>query len=163
MSGPVPRHAMRLPDRAIDHLLEAWPAARLATTGPDGRPHLVPVVFAREGGRIWSPVDGKPKAGGVLARVRNVEHDPRVSLLLDHYEADWSRLWWLRIDGEASAVRPEPGEQGREVAGAVAALRRKYPQYGTVPVLRDPPVLIAVRPTAIRSWCAGAAAVPEEG
>ena len=143
---------MELPEDAIERLLDAWPVARLATTGPAG-PHLVPVVFARAAGFLWSPVDAKPKGGGELARVRHVRAEPRVALLLDHYEADWGRLWWLRVDAEAAVVAAaEPA--------AVAALERKYPQYREIPVLREPPVLLRLRPLARRGWCAGRDAVP---
>jgi PPOX class probable F420-dependent enzyme len=145
---------MKIPQDAIDPLLDDWPVARLATTGPDGRPHLVPIVFFRDGDLIFSAVDGKPKSGGELARVRNVERCPGVSLLLDDYSPDWSRLWWLRIDGMASVLRPEAGEADPEVARARRGLRRKYPQYQETPLLADPPTLLRVQITAIQGWCA---------
>ena len=150
---------MQLPDDLAEHLLDTWPVARLATLGEAGDPAALPIVFARDGGALWSPVDGKPKAGGELARVRRVCANPRVSLLLDHYEERWERLWWLRVDGEASVVAPADPERDPAVAGALRALRRKYPQYGTVPVLRDPPTLLRIEPVRRRSWCAGEAAL----
>ena len=96
---------MELPPDATERLLDTWPVARLATGGADG-PRLVPVVFARAEGELWTPVDGKPKRGGELARLRRVREEPRVSLLLDHYDADWARLWWIRLDGRARVVQP---------------------------------------------------------
>ena len=135
---------MRLPDAEIDALLDAWPVARLATVAPDGRPHLVPIVFARAGGALWSPIDGKPKRGGTLARVRNVAHEPRVALLLDHYDDAWRRLWWIRVDGRASCVAGD--------AAAEAALRAKYPQYRDVPLYAFDPLLLRIAPGAIASW-----------
>ena len=137
--------------------------ARLATLGRDGAPALVPVVFAACGGRLWIPVDGKPKRGGELARVANVRRDPRVALLLDHYAADWSALWWVRIDGAAAVVA---GERAAGVADAAAALRDKYPQYDDTPLFRDAePTLLAVEPRRITSWAASPAAgnLPERG
>ncbi len=151
---------MQLPEEVVERLLDRWPVARLATSGPAG-PHQVPIVFARSAGRLWSPVDGKPKAGGELARVRHVLGDPRVSLLLDDYDRDWTRLWWLRVDAEARVVRPAEPDVDAEVAAALAALRAKYPQYTSVPLLRDPPTLLAFQPTATRSWCASSAASPD--
>ncbi len=150
---------VQLPEEVVERLLDRWPVARLATSGPAG-PHQVPIVFARSGGRLWSPVDGKPKAGGELARVRHVLSDPRVSLLLDDYDRDWTRLWWLRVDAEARVVRPAEPDVDAEVAAALAALRAKYPQYASVQLLRDPPTLLAFQPTAIHSWCASSAASP---
>jgi len=96
--------------------------ARLATAGP----HLVPVCFAVEGDTIWSAVDAKPKRTRSLRRLRNVEADPRVSLLVDHYDdADWSRLWWARADGTAAIVEDAPA--------ALALLVERYTQYAASP------------------------------
>jgi PPOX class probable F420-dependent enzyme len=151
---------VRLRRQAIECLLDSWPVARLATLTPDGKPHQVPVVFARVGEFLWSPVDAKPKAAGELARLRNVRANPAVSLLLDEYDADWSRLWWLRVDASARVAEPASAGAAPEIAAAVAALRRKYPQYGAVPVLRDPTTLLALQPTGLRSWCASRDAMP---
>ena len=135
---------MPLPDAEIERLLERWPVARLATIHADGRPHLVPIVFARSGGALWSPIDGKPKSAARLARIRNVERDPRVALLLDHYDADWKQLWWVRLDGRATLV---PGDDAAE-----AALRAKYPQYRGVPLYAAEPLLIRIEPTQVTTW-----------
>jgi PPOX class probable F420-dependent enzyme len=147
-----------LPEDVTEGVLERWPVARLATLGPEG-PHAVPVVFARAGGRLWSPVDGKPKSGAELARLRHVRADPRVCLLLDDYTEEWSELWWLRVSGAARVVEPADPARDPEVAAAVAALRGKYPQYGAMPVLRDPPRLLCIASLRLRSWCAGPAAL----
>ena len=141
----------------MERLLAGWPVARLATLGRGGAPSLVPVVFAASGGRLWIPVDAKPKRTGELARVANVRRDPRVALLLDRYAEDWSALWWLRVDGAGAVVE---GEDAGGVADAAAALRRKYPQYETTPLFRDArPLLLAVEPRRITSWAAGEAAL----
>ena len=156
---------MQIPDPTIESLLERHPIARLATSAQDGRPHQVPIVFAPVfgtggGWKLWSPVDGKPKSGRELARVSNIRRRPQVSLLLDDYDADWSRLWWLRVDANARVVAPADPEADAEVAAAVDALRAKYPQYESIPMLRDPPTLIELAPVSIRSWCASERAVP---
>ncbi|MEN8159643.1 MAG: TIGR03668 family PPOX class F420-dependent oxidoreductase [Myxococcota bacterium] len=139
---------MEISDDAVVTLLARWPVARLATVGPGGAPTLVPVVFAPSGGRLWIPIDGKPKRGGELARVANVRRDPRVALLLDHYASDWSTLWWLRVDARAEVTRgAEPG--------AEAALREKYPQYATTPLFRGPtPTWLALTEERVRGWSA---------
>lgn len=104
--------------------------ARLATAGTD-RPHLVPVVFAQCDGALWVPVDGKPKRHMRLKRLENIRANPRACLLIDHYEEDWDALWWVRVDGWASVV--ERDESGFD--DALAALRGKYPQYASVPII----------------------------
>src|SRR5262245_34127162 len=144
---------MELPRDAIERLLDTWPVARPATLRADGSPALVPVVFVRSAGRLWLPVDGKPKRARELARVENIRRDPRVALLLDQYDADWSALWWLRAEGEAQVV----GEGVPGFTVAAQALRRKYPQYHTTPVFRPDttPALITFEPKRIASWAAG--------
>jgi PPOX class probable F420-dependent enzyme len=150
---------VEVPGPILERMLERWPVGRLASSAPDGAPHQVPVVFAWVEGRLWSPIDAKPKTGVDLARVRNIERDPRVSLLLDHYDADWSRLWWVRIDGRAEILRVGDPERDPSVRSVVARLRAKYPAYRDLAVLTDPPTLIRVEPARIRSWCAGPAAL----
>lgn len=98
--------------------------ARLATVRPDGRPHLVPVVFALDGERLYSIVDAKPKRDLDLVRLRNIAAEPRVSLLVDDYAEDWQALWWVRVDGTAAVV-----ESGRDRDVAIRLLLEKYGQY----------------------------------
>ena len=99
--------------------------ARLATLGPNGRPHIVPITFAVDGDQIYTAVDEvKPKTTAHLRRLRNIAADPRVSLLADHYEGDWERLWWVRADGTATLLG-EPGQ----MTGPLSLLARRYPQY----------------------------------
>jgi len=78
--------------------------ARLATVDDTGAPHLVPIVFALVGDVIYSAVDDKPKRHRRLRRLVNVAHEPRVSVLADHYDDDWTRLWWVRADGTAAVL-----------------------------------------------------------
>lgn len=111
----------------------------------------MPIVFARCAGRLWSAVDGKPKAEGELVRVRNLLARPEVSLLLDEYHSDWTQLWWIRIEATAEILQPD-SLRGDEAKNAIAALEAKYPNYSKVPVLRDPATLIAFSPTRIVSW-----------
>jgi PPOX class probable F420-dependent enzyme len=98
--------------------------ARLATVAGPGPPHIVPVTFALHGDRIYSVVDSKPKTTRELQRLRNIRAHPQVAVLADHYEEDWSLLWWVRADGRAS-ILTGPGE----MAGPVALLTGRYPQY----------------------------------
>ncbi|MBF8192754.1 TIGR03668 family PPOX class F420-dependent oxidoreductase [Nonomuraea sp. K274] len=98
--------------------------ARLATTSGDGTPHLVPVTFAVMAGRVVTAVDHKPKTTTNLRRLRNIQENPRVALLADHYDDDWTRLWWVRADGLAEIVTDGPGREP-----ALDALAAKYLQY----------------------------------
>jgi PPOX class probable F420-dependent enzyme len=99
--------------------------ARLATIRRDGRPRLVPVVFAVEGDRVLTAVDDKPKSSRRLARLADVALHPAVSLLVDHYAEDWTQLWWARADGNARVEDVTPR--------LVAALQARYPQYRSDP------------------------------
>jgi PPOX class probable F420-dependent enzyme len=98
--------------------------ARLATVDEGGRPHLVPVCFAVEGDRIYSAVDGKPKRSPDLKRLRNIAAHPQVALLVDHYEEDWTRVWWVRVDGPARVL-----DSGPERDAGIDLLSAKYDQY----------------------------------
>ncbi len=122
------------------------PIARLATVTPDGTPHLVPIVFAVVDGGIISPIDHKPKTTSALQRIENIEDDPRVSILVDHYDDDWTALWWYRLDGRATVVNLLSSAD-------TAALVSKYEPY------RDrPPRGSGIRITVERSthWSASA-------
>jgi PPOX class probable F420-dependent enzyme len=99
--------------------------ARLATVGADSRPHVVPIVFAVVGDTLYSAVDAKPKRSRTLQRIENARRRPDVAVLVDRYDdADWTRLWWVRIRGHARVL-----EGGEEAAEALAQLIAKYPQY----------------------------------
>jgi PPOX class probable F420-dependent enzyme len=100
--------------------------ARMATVGSDRRPHVVPVCFAIEGDVIYSAVDAKPKRSPDLRRLRNIAENPRVALLADHYEEEWTRLWWARADGVAHVVERDDPLHAR----AVDLLAQRYEQYG---------------------------------
>jgi len=114
---------MRLdPARARDRFAAAR-VARLATVSDDGQPHLVPVTFAVSGDEIVFAVDHKPKTTHALRRLTNIAGNPAVSFLADHYDEDWTRLWWVRADGLATI----------EESGPVPALVAKYPQYAEHP------------------------------
>jgi PPOX class probable F420-dependent enzyme len=117
--------------------------ARLATVSADGAPHLVPVTFALHGDTVAIAVDHKPKRTTRLRRLRNIEANPRVSLLADHYTDDWDQLWWVRADGTAR-VLPSCDDQ-------VGWLAAKYSQYADRPPT-GPVILVDV--TAWRGWSA---------
>jgi PPOX class probable F420-dependent enzyme len=130
-------------------LLRRSRRAVLGTTSPSGRPRLVPVAFAVMGASpdliVYSALDEKPKTvvdPRDLARVRDITARPQVSLLVDEWHEDWTRLAWLRLDGEARLLEPDPAVAG-EHATAVAALRERYPQYAAQR-LEERPILRVV-------------------
>lgn len=125
------------PDEARARFEEAR-VAHLATVGADGAPHLVPITFALDGDVIYTAVDAKPKRGTPLRRFENAAANPRVSILVDAYEPDWTRLWWARADGSASVVA-----DGDRLERAFQLLRARYPQYARV-ALTGPAMVIAV-------------------
>jgi PPOX class probable F420-dependent enzyme len=124
---------VRLPEPDARQRFASAPVARLATAGPDGRPHLVPVTFVLDsrsgpGDRIYTVVDAKPKTTTNLQRLRNIRANPQVAALADHYQRDWAGLWWVRADGHADIL-----EEPADMAAALALLAGRYPQYQQQP------------------------------
>jgi PPOX class probable F420-dependent enzyme len=114
---------MRHDEQWVRERLAQARVARLATVSPDGSPHLVPMVFALAGSRLISAVDHKPKRTRALRRLDNIAANPFVSVLVDDYDDDWSRLWWARVDGWAHV----------EEAYDLTPLIARYPQYRSRP------------------------------
>jgi PPOX class probable F420-dependent enzyme len=136
-----------LPDRERARALFASvPVVRLATVGGDGRPHVVPTTFAVDGDHVYTAVDHKPKTSRDLKRLRNITANPAVALLADHYEDDWTRLWWVRADGTARIIE-DPGE----MRGPVDLLVRRYPQYEGHPP-EGPVIAVEVEKWSGWSW-----------
>ena len=128
--------------------LDSARVGRLATADAEARPHAVPVCFALDGESVATPVDEKPKAvdPARLRRCRDVDENPRVALVVDHYLEDWSRLGWVQVRGTAALLDPGASRHG----AAVDALRAKYDQYADH-ALESRPV-ISVTPGSVRSW-----------
>lgn len=124
--------------------------ARLTTVDRAGNPAIVPICYATNGERIYSALDAKPKrvAPTALRRVRNIVANPAVALVVDDYAEQWADLSYLIVRGTASLVAAGTAEH----ATAVALLRDKYPQYGTMPIEEQP--IIAIRPESVRFWAA---------
>lgn len=124
------------------------PVARLATVRPDGAPHLVPIVFAADGDRVYTAVDDKPKRSRRLQRLANLRAEPRCTVLVDHYDDDWTRLWWVRADGDATVVDdPSPSHPG------LTLLARRYAAYAAS---RPAGPLIVVTVMRWTGWSAAA-------
>ncbi|MGO8870915.1 MAG: pyridoxamine 5'-phosphate oxidase family protein [Acidimicrobiales bacterium] len=142
---------MHLNDGRCRRLLADAEHGVLATRHPERGVDAVPVCFVVDGDAVVVPVDRvKPKVSSDLARVRNLDRDPRCALLCEHWDrSDWSRLWWVR----AALTRVGTDVDRRD--DFEAALRRKYPQYrGTT--FHD---VLELRITSISGWAAADGAV----
>ena len=117
---------MRLTDPEAAQRFAASRVAHLSTVDNSGTPHLVPITFAASSSTIVIAIDHKPKRGNDLKRLRNIEANPAVCLLADHYDEDWTRLWWVRADGIATILR------GDDMTEPIDRLVAKYPQYGEI-------------------------------
>ena len=118
--------------------------ARLATVSDAGQPHVVPMVFALEGDTLYFAVDWKPKQTTNLKRLKNIAANPAVSVLVDHYEEDWTRLWWVRADGTARVITDEA-----EARDAIDLLAKKYAQYQQQ---RPAGPVVAIRIDRVNGW-----------
>jgi PPOX class probable F420-dependent enzyme len=133
----LPRHASRL--------IRAARIAHLATVDAAGQPHVIPICFVFDGRYFYSSIDEKPKRSIRLKRLRNIEENPSVSLVVDRYEENWQNLAYVLIFGRARILAG-----GRSHQRAVRLLRRKYPQYREMAIDRRP--MIRITPRRLRLW-----------
>ena len=130
-------------------MLRSARVGRLATADAAGRPLVVPVCYAFDGEAIYSAIDAKPKraTGRGLRRIRNIEENPSVSLVVDEYDEDWARLRYVIVEGQATLLT------GGEIFGrAVDLLRAKYPQYRAMGLDRAAGLVISIAPARFLSW-----------
>jgi PPOX class probable F420-dependent enzyme len=122
--------------------------ARLATVDADHAPHAIPICFCFDKSVFYSAIDRKPKrvSADRLTRLKNIAQTPQVALLLDHYDEDWTCLWYVLVRGKAELVSAEA-----ERLQAIARLRAKYPQYAEGMLGDDAPIL-RITPQRITSW-----------
>jgi PPOX class probable F420-dependent enzyme len=121
-------------------------AAHLATVDEEGRPHIVPIVFAIHKDTLYFAVDEKPKKTRDLQRLKNIAANPAVSVLADHYEDDWSKLWWVRADGTARVVT-----DSAEAERATELLAGKYEQHRRA---RPAGPVVAIHLDRMTGWAA---------
>ena len=137
---------MRMSEDEARRRFAAARVARLATVSAAGRPHLVPIVFVVAGDVVYTAVDRKPKTTTALRRLANIAAQPAVSLLVDEYDDDWDRLWWVRADGEAHAI-----DDDTAVTDAVERLTARYPVYAEHP---PPGPVVGIRVERWSGWSA---------
>ena len=145
----MPRKPQKI-SAAVQKMLKEARVARLATLDAKSGPHLVPVCFAYDGKLFYTAVDQKPKRVPPerLARLRNIRAVPRVALLIDKYDEDWTQLWYILIRGKARLI---PKSAHQEHARAMRKLRAKYPQYARGMLADDAPI-IRITPERTTSW-----------
>jgi PPOX class probable F420-dependent enzyme len=132
---------------AVRKIIKKARVARLATLDDKNGPHIVPICFAFDGRLFYTAVDRKPKrvTWERLVRLRNIRAVPRIALLIDEYDEDWARLWYVLIRGKAKLI---PKSAHKEHASAIRKLKAKYPQYAQGMLADDAPI---VRITPVRS------------
>lgn len=134
-----------IPPAVMRRLAAGARVARMATVDPDGRPNIVPVVFALDGDTLYSSIDDKPKQTRQVRRLENIRANPdKLTVLIDHYEESWPEVWWVRLRGAARVI-----EEGPERDRALALLAERYPQYEDMP---PQGAVIAVDITQWRGW-----------
>lgn len=130
-------------------LLARHRVAHLATAGRDGAPHVVPLCFALDGDILYFVIDAKPKrrTGTGLQRMRNLLENPRVALVIDDYDEDWSRLAYVLVRGHAAVV-----DDAAETRRALTSLRAKYPQYRAMPLDGAEHPVVRITPERVHVW-----------
>jgi PPOX class probable F420-dependent enzyme len=128
-------------------LVRSARVAHLATADASGQPHVIPICFIFDGERFYSPIDEKPKrvVPRKLKRLRNIEENPNVALVIDHYDEDWQKLSYVLVRGVAQIVF-----RGERHAKAVSLLRNKYRQYRSM-AIHDRP-MISITPKQVVVW-----------
>ncbi|MDX1689255.1 MAG: TIGR03668 family PPOX class F420-dependent oxidoreductase [Candidatus Promineifilaceae bacterium] len=132
--------------------IEKRRVGRLATVDDEHHPHVVPIVYAFDGKRLYTPIDAKPKRveAGALQRVRNIRANPRAAVIVDRYSEDWERLAWVQLRGRARYV-----QAGEERDRGVRLLEQKYSQYDEMPLAGRPIIILEV--DKVVSWRASQA------
>jgi len=133
----------------VSDFLKAGRVARLGTADAAGQPLVVPICYAFDGRHCYSAIDAKPKrqAPGRLKRVRNIRENSRVSVLVDHYDEDWSRLRYIVLQGRADLL-----SEGAEFTYAVDLLLEKYGQYRAMSLDRSSGLVIKITPERVIQW-----------
>jgi len=133
----------------LEQFIERARVARLATIDSEFKPHLVPVVFVFDGNHFFIPIDEKRKTvePDKLKRIRNIQHNPSIALLIDQYDEDWTKLTFVMIEGEASIANKSEGNL--QVKQAYQKLITKYIQYQKV---RVGEMCIIITPKKLTSW-----------
>lgn len=129
--------------------IESTRIAHLATVSGAGEPHNIPLCYWFDGARFYFVIDEKPKrnSGTAIKRMKNIAENPRVALVIDHYEEDWSRLAYVLIGGIARIV-----DDDDEYARAIQHLRHKYAQYHAMLLTQEKNPAVRIDPERVHAW-----------
>ena len=139
---------MRLAEDVARARLAAHDHGILCTVHAERGVDAVPVAYAvDDGGFVGVPVDRvKPKSSSRLQRERNLEADPRATLLVEHWDSDdWSQLWWVRAE-----LRRHTETDASRAAELAARLAGRYPQYRHQPFDR----VLVLQIVGVTGWAA---------
>ncbi len=138
-----------LSEPRVREFVVAARVARLATADPEGVPHSVPLCFWFDGAHFYFAIDEKPKRarGTRIKRMRNIAGNPRVALLIDHYEEDWAALAYVLVHGVAQIV-----EEPKEYMLALRNLRDKYTQYRAMTLNPERNPIVRIEPVRVHAW-----------
>jgi PPOX class probable F420-dependent enzyme len=132
-------------------LIDGARVARLATVDSENIPHVVPVVFVFDGEHYYVPIDEKTKKDklGTLKRVKNIQKNPNIALLIDKYDEDWSKLLFVMIHGKASLIGKQGQERDAQLEKAHKLLYVKYHQYEKIGIGE---MCIKIYPEKVITW-----------
>jgi len=139
----------RLNEPAVREFVAAARIAHLATVSGAGEPHNIPLCFWFDGARFYFVIDEKPKrkGGTEIKRMKNIAGNPRVALVIDHYDEDWNRLAYVLVHGDAKIVG-----DAAEYALAIQQLRHKYAQYHAMLLTQEKNPVIRIEPLRVHAW-----------
>ncbi|HEY6334064.1 MAG TPA: TIGR03668 family PPOX class F420-dependent oxidoreductase [Blastocatellia bacterium] len=128
--------------------------AHLATATSEGQPSVVPICYVFDSKNIYSSIDQKPKSVPAqnLTRLRNIQSNSKISLVVDDYSDDWDKLAYVLVTGTAIVLWPT-GDSSAEHEQAVAMLRNKYEQYRRMPIETTP--IVKIHPLKVKMWSYG--------
>src|SRR5271170_8128049 len=141
--------ATRFAEPSVREFVAGARVAHLATADGGGAPHNVPFCYWFDGERLYFAIDEKPKRqkGLALKRMRNISENPRVAVVIDHYEEDWPQLAYVLIRGVARVV-----EDPEEYLGAMRHLRDKYLQYRAMNMTPENNPIVKIEPASVHVW-----------
>ena len=140
-------------DTYLKTIIAKATVARLATVDSECKPHLIPVVFVFDNDCYFIPIDEKTKRSKPenLKRTKNIQQNPNVALLIDEYNEDWGKLYFIMIQGKASIIGGKESDQNEPalLEKAHKLLSSKYVQYQEIGIGE---YVIMIVPQKVITW-----------